>query len=1147
MVIRIILKNHLRFWIFSAQQHVKTNNQKDDVDDSSKNNIKTLEIMKKKLTGNVFRGVGNASEIIKEKTNRKLQKPTKKQLQQQQQQRRLLLECSNKNLQNEDKVKSKDNCDVNDEDYEITKLIEKRNDQSYNINERNNELIIGDKPIVGNKREDRKRKSKNEHQLLNDDQSTTNKKLSDCITNLPFDEQNILTINRNGSLFYCIEDLYYKSFSPLCTCDEYIKLLSCFPLSSRNSIIHHVTLTEKMALDSLKSIKKFNDIKYRLISIGYNDFLQKLLTLLKGIPRTTIAVTEGESETKETITREQDLNDLMNDIRNLKDLTMKTRRQQTPTPTLMTTNETNSLLNEHYSACDSPHPDQEISASSCSPPHTGFEMSEITHLQTSGMTTVTNEIIDRYHLPFKNKHLLSLPAKRIKIIKKRSKNPSIQKNVAIPPVEPPVTSDDDSSLKQLSAIKTQPQFGIYIFGNVSCNIYSNEKCQNQLTATDEPLTSVPTKALKDQFEFYKVNNSKTYQEQYDDHHQSSSQQKDYSLVKQLHDRRNEPSSNTCYCDGDKIDQTSVEQNLNTLDSSQKQHTIALSSSHKQTGVKFLSKPDQYNRHRSSSNRNGQSMKHNSKMANTTLINSKNDLTSICHSNTKTLVSKQFKEKSIGEEQMKSNDNCCHPTNSKTCILNRNLSFKRRILDSYNSDTNDNNETSNSSSVDSKCTNIILNNVEISNTKCSRKNFVSSSPMINVDTIVRSHSGYRSNAKLHRSKTLLFKDNGEHARKNLIEKTITASLKRSNSVPTYHYNNCTSTKSQSSNSVVLATSSNSNLNSLNTSNAITDEPTIKEEPIDITEEAYPMIVDVEENVYDLEMNPINQNIDVERTPYNITHSAPHTPVKTNKISHRAFFTPLSDRQRLTASASTTAISLSSPLPEKQNSHFTDQIHNSLSKISTPYNYILPRTTSARTCNSRRSSNSSLASIGIPTLPPRCPSEYMLHSSTTIDFPNPNQLSKHLPLSIPKTKTAMYDVCCNPSDTPAITTTQLRQTEPLTAGASNHQQHQYSYQTSTHPIWTNQNSCRNTQYSNQSASQQLEYDFYLLPRSTSTVHQQASNVKVSSIQKPTFTSANSVHQSNLKPIPFTRPTVTPQHIAYEAKNLSFTSCSQSTHTT
>jgi len=98
------------------------------------------------------------------------------------------------------------------------------------------------------------------------------------LSNISFDNTtDILTVSRMGSIFYCLEDLYTKVFSSLCTLDEFTNLLS----KPEIILIKQVTLSEKMSIEQQSpTLKKYNDNRYRLISINSSDYLLKLKQLL---------------------------------------------------------------------------------------------------------------------------------------------------------------------------------------------------------------------------------------------------------------------------------------------------------------------------------------------------------------------------------------------------------------------------------------------------------------------------------------------------------------------------------------------------------------------------------------------------------------------------------------------------------------------------------------------------------------------------------------------------------------------------------------------------------------------------------------------------------------------------------------------------
>jgi hypothetical protein len=111
-----------------------------------------------------------------------------------------------------------------------------------------------------------------------DDNSNTSSLSDSILSNISFDNtSDILTVSRMGSIFYCLEDLYTKVFSSLCTLDEFTSLL----LKPEKILVKQVTLSEKMSIEQkIPLLKKYNDIRYRLISINSSDYLLKLKQLL---------------------------------------------------------------------------------------------------------------------------------------------------------------------------------------------------------------------------------------------------------------------------------------------------------------------------------------------------------------------------------------------------------------------------------------------------------------------------------------------------------------------------------------------------------------------------------------------------------------------------------------------------------------------------------------------------------------------------------------------------------------------------------------------------------------------------------------------------------------------------------------------------
>jgi hypothetical protein len=111
-----------------------------------------------------------------------------------------------------------------------------------------------------------------------DDNSNVLSSTDSILSNISFDNTtDILTVSRMGSIFYCLEDLYTKVFSSLCTLDEFTNLLS----KTEIILIKQVTLSEKMSIEQqIPLLKKYNENRYRLISINSSDYLLKLKQLL---------------------------------------------------------------------------------------------------------------------------------------------------------------------------------------------------------------------------------------------------------------------------------------------------------------------------------------------------------------------------------------------------------------------------------------------------------------------------------------------------------------------------------------------------------------------------------------------------------------------------------------------------------------------------------------------------------------------------------------------------------------------------------------------------------------------------------------------------------------------------------------------------
>jgi hypothetical protein len=118
----------------------------------------------------------------------------------------------------------------------------------------------------------------NTKNLSIDDNSNVLPSTDTVLSNISFDNiSNVLTISRMGSIFYCLEDLYSKVFSLLCTLDEFTNLV----IKPEIILIKQVTLSEKITIEKqLPYLKEFPTIRYRLISINSSDYLLKLKQLL---------------------------------------------------------------------------------------------------------------------------------------------------------------------------------------------------------------------------------------------------------------------------------------------------------------------------------------------------------------------------------------------------------------------------------------------------------------------------------------------------------------------------------------------------------------------------------------------------------------------------------------------------------------------------------------------------------------------------------------------------------------------------------------------------------------------------------------------------------------------------------------------------
>lgn len=95
-----------------------------------------------------------------------------------------------------------------------------------------------------------------------------------AISSMTFDKiANILTISRMGSIYYCVEDIYLKIFSSLCTFED---LMSLF-IKPQIVFLKDVNLSEKLSLTRENvELKRFNHARYRLIPIDSSEYILKL-------------------------------------------------------------------------------------------------------------------------------------------------------------------------------------------------------------------------------------------------------------------------------------------------------------------------------------------------------------------------------------------------------------------------------------------------------------------------------------------------------------------------------------------------------------------------------------------------------------------------------------------------------------------------------------------------------------------------------------------------------------------------------------------------------------------------------------------------------------------------------------------------------
>ncbi|CAF3592936.1 unnamed protein product [Adineta steineri] len=135
-----------------------------------------------------------------------------------------------------------------------------------------------------------------------DDNSPILSSNDSILSNISFDNiSNVLTVSRMGSIFYCLEDLYGKVFSSLCTLDEFTNLI----IKPEIILTKQVTLSEKMSIEKqVPSLKKFHDIRFRLISINSSDYLLRLKQLL--VPIKNLDETEKQKRIEQIIDEMRD-------------------------------------------------------------------------------------------------------------------------------------------------------------------------------------------------------------------------------------------------------------------------------------------------------------------------------------------------------------------------------------------------------------------------------------------------------------------------------------------------------------------------------------------------------------------------------------------------------------------------------------------------------------------------------------------------------------------------------------------------------------------------------------------------------------------------------------------------------------------------
>ncbi|CAF4537134.1 unnamed protein product, partial [Rotaria socialis] len=171
-------------------------------------------------------------------------------------------------LASESKAKLKKTCNPS--------KISNRSEKLKTQNSEMNSNCTRDKP----QRRRKRRLTANSIANNNKDSHTTdNNSASSILSNISFDESpNILTIARMGTIYYCVEDLYAKVFSTLCTFDEYMYLLA----KVDGNILKDATLSEKISIEQKDpNLRSLNPSRYHLLAINSFEYLTKLKQLLK--------------------------------------------------------------------------------------------------------------------------------------------------------------------------------------------------------------------------------------------------------------------------------------------------------------------------------------------------------------------------------------------------------------------------------------------------------------------------------------------------------------------------------------------------------------------------------------------------------------------------------------------------------------------------------------------------------------------------------------------------------------------------------------------------------------------------------------------------------------------------------------------------